>query len=329
MKTTEMAGIPIRLSLFIILVFGLVPSLVFTFFQYRGLKRKIEAGKADHRAMIERQLQLDVAVDYEIYTVLHGIKVKRLKRSIKSVIDAIFRMVEHEYQFHEPTLPSGQIAERIHDRLEQVRLFDPGGYFFILSKEGRVRVYPPSGVTEGAHWLDLDNSNGKQILDKMVDLAQTAGEGFLEYTWPVPGETGPPGKKTSYIRFFSPLGWIIGTGDYLKAVEAEIQEEIIEAKRQHNTMDGNIEFILDRQGNLLAGKGHGVGSRSMADVKQAISQIDTDTLALSGAFFSLPVSGERGRCWGLPGFTRPGGGLRGKQWTSRGWKPRAEILSSG
>jgi diguanylate cyclase (GGDEF)-like protein len=314
MKTTKISGIPIRLSLFIIVVFGLVPSLLFVLFQYIDFKRKIETRKAAHRAEIEQQLKLDVEIDYGIYTVLHAIKVKRFKQSIQSMSDTIFSMVEKEYHIREQTMPPRQIADLIHDQLLHIRVFNERGYFFILSVDGVVKLYPPNTAKEGSIWLDIENAEVKQTIGKMIDLAKPSGKGFLEYTWPMPGTPGLEGKKTSYIRFFAPLGWIIGTGDYLKAVEEEIQEEIVEAKRQHNIMEGSTAFILDSEGNLLAGKTHGYGTLSITQVKQAIAQIDPDTLKSSGNFFKLSLPGKDDGIAAL-GFARdyaPWGWIAGK-----------------
>src|SRR5208282_748297 len=46
-----------------------------------------------------------------------------------------------------------------------------------------------------------------------VNVAREKGAGFVEYMWPKPGESEPV-KKISYIKLYSPWGWVIGSGVY-------------------------------------------------------------------------------------------------------------------
>lgn len=314
MKTTAISGIPIRLSLFIIVCFGLAPSLLFVSFQYIDFKRDSKAAKTAYLAQIEQQLKQDVKIDYETCTVIHAIKIKRLKRSVKSVIDMIFNIVKEEYHVHEHIMQPKQIADLIHDQLQHIRVFERG-YFFIFSMEGVVKLYPPDFSQEGTIWLNFEDSKGKQVVRDMIHLAETAGEGFMEYTWPVSKDGGKYRKKISYIRFFAPLGWIIGTGDYIEAVEDEIQEEIMEAKHRYNIMGGDATFLLDREGNLLTGKLFGDETQAIKDVKQAIAQISPDVLKSSGDFFRVSIQGKDGNESAMLGFARyyaPWGWIGGK-----------------
>jgi CBS domain-containing protein len=48
------------------------------------------------------------------------------------------------------------------------------------------------------------------------------GEGYVDYVWQWPGDPRHVGPKESYVRGFTPWGWVIGTGIYLDDVEREI-----------------------------------------------------------------------------------------------------------
>jgi diguanylate cyclase (GGDEF)-like protein len=331
MKTFKITEIPIRLSLFIIICFGIVPSLFFMGFQYIDFKRKIEAGKALHLADIKQQLKMDVKIDYEVCTALHALKIKRLKQSIKSAMDIVFSMVETEYHMYEHTMKPLQIADLIYDQLQCIRLFSDGGYFFILSTKGKVKLYPPDLSQEGLSWFNLKGANGKRIIREMIHLAQTAGGGFLEYTWPVSKDPGKSRKKISYVRIFEPLNWIIGTGEYLENIENEIQEEVIEAKRQRNIMEDDITFILDLEGKLSVGKTLGHGNLSTTAIKQAIAQINSNNLKSSGDFFRITTIGKDGYEYDMLGFARyylPWGWIGGKIINTNLLENRGDFLKN-
>jgi PAS domain S-box-containing protein len=65
----------------------------------------------------------------------------------------------------------------------------------------------------------------KNLLQAAVDVALASGSGFISYDWPKPTATGLTEEsypKQSYVRYFQPWGWIIGTGLYFDDIQAQM-----------------------------------------------------------------------------------------------------------
>jgi methyl-accepting chemotaxis protein len=69
------------------------------------------------------------------------------------------------------------------------------------------------------------NGERRNLFAALRDLAKRDGQGFAEYDWPKPredGTAGPPAAKISYVRYYAPLDWIIGTGRHVDDIEVAI-----------------------------------------------------------------------------------------------------------
>jgi methyl-accepting chemotaxis protein len=61
------------------------------------------------------------------------------------------------------------------------------------------------------------------IFQDMNDIVKKSGEGFYEYYWNKPNDEKVY-PKISYVKLFSPWGWVIGNGVYVDDIAAEIEK---------------------------------------------------------------------------------------------------------
>lgn len=105
---------------------------------------------------------------------------------------------------------------------------DPKGPF--IAKDAYIFVIDPNGVDlvnpgfpnlEGRNILDVKDTNGKQLIREMLEVAETSGSGWVDYMWPKPGEAVST-QKSAYVTRAA-LGdeksgshWVlVGAGVYL------------------------------------------------------------------------------------------------------------------
>lgn len=98
------------------------------------------------------------------------------------------------------------------------------GYFWADTLEGNNVVLLGNAAVEGTNRLGLTDTNGTMIVQEMIKIAKTDGQGYLEYYFPKPGETEALPKR-GFVSVFEPLGWVIGTGNYTDDIDALIDAE--------------------------------------------------------------------------------------------------------
>ena len=92
-------------------------------------------------------------------------------------------------------------------------------YFWINDMTPRVLMHPIKPELDGKDVSDMKDPTGKRLFVEFVGAVKKDGAGFVSYLWPKPGFAQPV-PKISYVKEFSPWGWVIGSGIYLDDVDA-------------------------------------------------------------------------------------------------------------
>lgn len=66
----------------------------------------------------------------------------------------------------------------------------------------------------------------RHLLRALAYVAKTYNGGFVDYNWPHPDKKGSLVPKVSYVKYFAPWDWVIGTGVYIDDIEREKRNRI-------------------------------------------------------------------------------------------------------
>jgi signal transduction histidine kinase len=103
------------------------------------------------------------------------------------------------------------------------RFRDPKGpfvvkdaYVFVFDRKGTDLVNPGFPNLEGRELLDLQDSDGKPVIREMFEVVERAGEGWVDYMWPKPGESRSTLKSAYVAKARMGDDWVlVGSGVYL------------------------------------------------------------------------------------------------------------------
>jgi signal transduction histidine kinase len=133
--------------------------------------------------------------------------------AVKGAVGQIERNGEAAFRlFHDPTGPF--IAK--------------DAYIFVIDKNGVDLVNPAFPNLEGRNILNVKDTQGKQLIQEMLEVANSTGSGWVDYMWPKPGESVST-QKSAYVSK-AKLGekWVlVGCGVYL----ADAPKAISRAKK--------------------------------------------------------------------------------------------------
>jgi len=88
----------------------------------------------------------------------------------------------------------------------KAQLADPKGpfvwkdtYVFVLDTENSTNlIHPVTPGLVGKPLAGLKDVNGKMFFAEFINVAKTAGQGWVDYMWPKPGQE-TPSAKTSFV----------------------------------------------------------------------------------------------------------------------------------
>ncbi len=95
-------------------------------------------------------------------------------------------------------------------------------YFWINDMTPRMIIHPYRTDLNGTDLSSYSDPDGKKVFMEIVKVVAESGSGYVNYKWQANDNSSVIISKISYVKGFSPWGWIIGTGIYIDDVNAEI-----------------------------------------------------------------------------------------------------------
>lgn len=96
-------------------------------------------------------------------------------------------------------------------------------YFWITDMHPLMITHPYRPDLNGQNLIDYKDPHGKKVFVECVEVVKKSNEGFVHYMWQWKDDKTRIVPKLSFVKGFSPWGWVIGTGIYLEDVHSEIK----------------------------------------------------------------------------------------------------------
>ena len=147
------------------------------------------------------------------------------------------------------TLPPETIKSLIREALRSPRFFDGRGYYFIDDLKGNCVLLPTVPRLEGGSLMENRDDAGRYIMRELLHAVDnSSGAGYVRYSWYPPNVNNRMDDKIAYAALFQPYGWLIGTGDYVSAVEDGLKAEALERFRALRLPQGGRLAVIDQNG---------------------------------------------------------------------------------
>ena len=181
---------------------------------------------------------------------------RRVRETIKARTLEAYAVVSHLAAAN-PDLSAERLQALVRETLRPIRYDHGRGYFFAFDLAGIEQLFAAHPEMEGKDMLSVRDAEGHYVIRDMLELVQRDGEGYYAYSWGRPGGASGDFRKLAYLKLFEPLGWVIGTGEYLTDVERDVQQEVLE-RIERISFDGHgYVFMGDWQGLSLLGPAKG------------------------------------------------------------------------
>jgi len=99
-------------------------------------------------------------------------------------------------------------------------------YFWVNDGRPMMLMHPAQPDLVGKDLSAVRDTEGKVLFKEMDAIANEHGEGFLTYYWPKPGQKESV-PKISFVKYFEPWDWIVGSGAYVEDVNGLFYRYVI------------------------------------------------------------------------------------------------------
>ncbi|MDP3858144.1 MAG: diguanylate cyclase [Stagnimonas sp.] len=145
----------------------------------------------------------------------------------RSLSEAGLRVLRHFHQLGETGRLSPEQAQQLARGALESATYGDSGYFWIIAGTGTLLVQPYTPERVGADLSNWTDIQGKYIVREFLATAK-AGGGWVSYYWPKPHAQGQY-PKVSYVLYFEPWDWVLGTGVYLDDSRAHVTQTVLQA----------------------------------------------------------------------------------------------------
>ncbi|WP_461206317.1 methyl-accepting chemotaxis protein [Clostridium sp. DL1XJH146] len=160
---------------------------------------------------------------------------------IKSQVEIVVSQLDGIYSKIETGVLTEDEAKLIAADTIRSANYGEGTYFWADTVEGDNIVLLGNKDVEGTNRIDLEDSNGDKMVQKIIEVALDGG-GYTDYYFPRSGETEAKPKR-SYSKLYEPFGWVIGTGNYIDDINTMVETKRTEANEQF-AVTSIILFII-------------------------------------------------------------------------------------
>jgi len=148
--------------------------------------------------------------------------------SVRQAVETAYGVIAH---FHEQAskgaMTEDEAKQRAKETVRSLRYSDTE-YFWINDMHPTMVMHPISTKLEGQDLSGNKDPTGKFLFVEFVNTVKKSGAGFVNYLWPKPGSTDPV-PKVSFVKGFTPWGWIVGSGVYVDTVQTTFMGRVLEA----------------------------------------------------------------------------------------------------
>ncbi len=149
--------------------------------------------------------------------------VEHKKKSVQIAVESAYNTLDFYYQKEKNHEISREEAQKLASDVIKNLRYQGKEYFWINDEKPKMIMHPFKPELNGHDIGGIADPHGKKIFTEMVQVTQKDGQGFVDYMWPKPDQKDPS-PKTSFVKAFTPWGWIIGSGVYSDDIIIEINQ---------------------------------------------------------------------------------------------------------
>ncbi len=105
--------------------------------------------------------------------------------------------------------------------------YDGNQYFWLNDMHPYSVMHPIKPSLEGKDMSGVKDKKGKLLYKEFVSVVGQQGEGFVDYYWTSPDGGDEELPKLSYLKGYTPWGWMVGSGIYINDVDEEFNALLI------------------------------------------------------------------------------------------------------
>ncbi len=282
--------VPTRMALWALLAIGIIGA-VWNYQDYRSLTRELnqyrETSIAENKAFLK-----SVVSDVAAYVRTERDEFKtHAKQKLTQEMAQVIALVDSIFVRLSPHTSPDVVKTAVREALRVIRFNGGRGYFYIFDVKGVSQLAIGRPQNEGTNLLTNNLPEVQELVKQALELALKGeelghpGPEFFEHTWSRLDQAGDHHRKLSAVKLYAPMGWVIGTGEYLDDGIKATKAEMLAHLETSTAGVGNYLFAGEWGGIALTAPQKGKNMRGITDVNGVKIVVELVRAAKSGGGF--------------------------------------------
>ncbi len=150
--------------------------------------------------------------------------IEKKKEMLKELTQAELSEISNLYQQEKSGKLDRQTAQEMAlSRLKTIRYGDENkDYFWVSDRQPKMIMHPYLPNLDGQDLSNYKDPRGKRLFVEFANVVKEKGEGRVDYLWQWKDDPKKIVPKVSFVKWFEPWDWIVGTGIYIEDVQTEV-----------------------------------------------------------------------------------------------------------
>lgn len=234
--------IKVCIALIVMLVYWIITLNI-------SLNKEVKVLKEEFIAKQEESLKTEIEHTLNFINLTKRQVNNRTRNSMKDLVYSAYNIALSTYNRYKDSKSDTEIQNLIIESIKELNSQHENLNISIVSQDGYIILNPDDASMDSLNLLNFSDDKGIFPLSKQIDFAKTNKEGFVQSRWKKPNsESILFYDRTSFLKEFNDLGWIIRCGEFDFNIVNSLKSEILKEVFQLSLIKNNDFFISSYDG---------------------------------------------------------------------------------
>jgi len=234
-----------------LLLYGGLSHLFFFYAQKMEIRRELSKHEQTLMEIEKNRLKEKVENLAQFVHYYDSKSSDKIRKDAKSIVDLVVNVANNICRSYQGKMEEKKLKQLIIDALRGIKFEGDLGYLFLIDMKGNIYVHIDPKMV-GTNIMDIQDVNGKYIVQAFTKVLKEKGEGFVDYYWYIVSEDRKQMHyKISYVKKLACFDWYVGAGEYLKYMKRYVREDLLTYIKDNDRFENGYFFISDSHNRLI------------------------------------------------------------------------------
>ncbi len=270
----SLSSAPFIASLLVIVIMGSFIGLFWAVSEYEAYQESVANIRANYQQQYKKRVSEELDRIFDFIEYKRSQQDSRIEAEIREKVQSAYSIAAHVYSLYGDEASIEELRQMVVEMLRPIRWDHGLGYYFAgRTSSGIMDLFADKPQYEGYSMLKAKDPNLRKVIAAMIDIIKAKGAGQLRYKWSKPEAAEGVFPKVTFVKYFKPFDWFLGTGIYVDEMEMRIQKDILDRIQRIEFGNRGEVIVFRLDGTIIGNQDRTMLGRSVTTIKDAAGNV--------------------------------------------------------